>query len=623
MFTLLRFICALLAAFLWNTTALASTTNASFAYLVDAAAVDSASPPVFHSYRSFNSELSLGYRRDPVWIRVTLPISEEDLKPTEVAIRISPYQLSNIALYQLVDGRWLRTDAGAKAKFRTLNPCLDNQHCFKLNPKAAGPTYVRIQTPTILTASIEVLDFSVMRADSASRLVSRSAATTIAAGLLLLGIFFAASEKSRLSFAFFLLQSTVFLTLTGTNGLLAEWFPFFHPDKWLLVTQVALICRTAAFGFLMEALVGSYQSGKTFGRLIKGLYLVQASAILMILLGYEHWAFPVNLMTLITLPLIAPFGVLKAHLLPFEIKRVLLVGCMIFLVMLSWGIISSTNFIFEQGSGAVFHGTADWKLSGLGVAFVLLWLLIAENTRRKIFQASEAQRLELMISEAKYHEKATKERGMLIDMMTHEIKNPLGTIRFAVSALQKKFKPGSEESERSYRLITSVDRIDSLLEHVALSNKLRNSESEIELERLGICNVIEDVIADSDEPERVELYTQGESYRLLNRAIFRVAIENLVVNAQKYSDPGTTIQVSIDTISPLKVLRITVSNHLLRDAIPDLSQLFDPYYRHSANSGLPGMGLGLSLVKSAVERLDGIVEVRIVDAIIHFEITFP
>jgi two-component system, sensor histidine kinase LadS len=271
----------------------------------------------------------------------------------------------------------------------------------------------------------------------------------------------------------------------------------------------------------------------------------------------------------------------------------------------------------------VFHGTADWKLSGLGVAFVLLWLLIAENTRRKIFQASEAQRLELMISEAKYHEKATKERGMLIDMMTHEIKNPLGTIRFAVSALQKKFKPGSEESERSYRLITSVDRIDSLLEHVALSNKLRNSESEIELERLGICNVIEDVIADSDEPERVELYTQGESYRLLNRAIFRVAIENLVVNAQKYSDPGTTIQVSIDTISPLKVLRITVSNHLLRDAIPDLSQLFDPYYRHSANSGLPGMGLGLSLVKSAVERLDGIVEVRIVDAIIHFEITFP
>ena len=59
---------------------------------------------------------------------------------------------------------------------------------------------------------------------------------------------------------------------------------------------------------------------------------------------------------------------------------------------------------------------------------------------------------------------------------------------------------GSEESERSYRLITSIDRIDSLLEHVALSSKLRNSESEIELERLGICNVIEDVIADSDEP---------------------------------------------------------------------------------------------------------------------------
>ena len=217
MFTVLRFICALLAAFLWHTTALASTTNASFAYLVDAAAASSASPRVFNSYRPFNGELSLGYRRDPVWIRVTLPISEEDLKPTEVGIRISPYQLSNIALYQLVDGRWLRTDAGAKAKFRTLNPCLDNQHCFKLNPKAAGPTYVRIQTPTILTASFEVLDLRAIRSDSASRLVSLSSTTTIASSLLLLGIFFVASEKSRLSFAFLSLQSTVFLYLTGSD----------------------------------------------------------------------------------------------------------------------------------------------------------------------------------------------------------------------------------------------------------------------------------------------------------------------------------------------------------------------------------------------------------------------
>ncbi len=623
MFTLLRFICALLAAFLWHTTALASTTNASFAYLVDAAAVDSASPPVFDSYRSFNSELSLGFRKVPVWIRVTLPISEEALQREEVGIRISPYQLTNVALFQFVDGRWLRTDAGAKAKLSNLNPCLDNEHCFKLNPKAAGPSYVRIQTPTILTASFEVLDLRAIRSDSASRLVSLSSTTTIASSLLLLGIFFVASEKSRLSFAFLSLQSTVFLYLTGSNGLLAEWFPFIPPDICVLVTHVSLICRTAAFGFLMEALVGTYQSGKTFDRLIKSVYSVQASATLMIFLGYEYAAFPVNLLTLIFLPPIALFGVIKAQTIPIETKRVLLVGCAIFILVLFWGISSRTNFIFEPGSGVASRDFADWKMTGLGVALVLLWLLIAENARRKFLQVNEAQRLELMISEAKYHEEATKERGMLIDMMTHEIKNPLGTIRFAVSALQKKFKPGSEESERSYRLITSIDRIDSLLEHVALSNKLRNSESEIELERLGICNVIEDVIADSDEPERVELYTQGESYRLLNRVIFRVAIENLVVNAQKYSDPGTTIQVSIDTISPLKVLRITVSNHLLRDAIPDLSQLFDPYYRHSANSGLPGVGLGLSLVKSAVERLDGIVEVRIVSDIIHFEITFP
>jgi two-component system, sensor histidine kinase LadS len=620
-----RFLCALFITLVCAGGAFAGTTTAAIAYFVATTPGDSPDPPTYVSYTPSSGELSLGYQRNPVWIRVTLPMATDAkvARTSEIGIRVSPYQLPHVTFFELVDGRWRRTDAGAQAKRRSLNPCLDGQHCVKLNPKASGPIYVRVQTPTILTLSVEVLDINVLRTDSAARLASLSVSVTIAAGLLLFGLFFAASEKSRLSVAFLFLQSTVFLTLTGTNGQLAEWFPLFSPKAWLTVTHLALMGRTLAFAFLIHAIVRNYQSRKAFERLIQALWLIQLMAAVLILMGYADVAIPTNLFALMSLPPIALFGVLTARTIPANTRRVLVTGCLIFIFMLSWGVISSTNLIVESDNSAVFQGLADRKLSGLGVALFLLWFLINENTRQKLLKVEENQKLQLMISEAKQHEEATKERGMLIDMLTHEIKNPLGTIRFAVSALKSKLSDVAGDHERFRRLMASIDRIDGLLDHVALSNKLRHTDTRLETEQLDICQLIQDITHDSDQPERFKLRIPTTAYRVLNQAIFRVAIENLIVNAEKYSPPGTAIEVAIEPLGTVDAIRITVRNRLSPNAIPDLSQLFKPYYRHVTTSGQPGMGLGLGLVKSAIERLGGIIEARIDSEHIDFEITIP
>jgi signal transduction histidine kinase len=51
--------------------------------------------------------------------------------------------------------------------------------------------------------------------------------------------------------------------------------------------------------------------------------------------------------------------------------------------------------------------------------------------------------------------------------------------------------------------------------------------------------------------------------------------------------------------------------------------LFTSYYRHPNVMGISGMGIGLSLVKSAVERMGGEVGVEILDQQVTFSVHLP
>jgi signal transduction histidine kinase len=70
-------------------------------------------------------------------------------------------------------------------------------------------------------------------------------------------------------------------------------------------------------------------------------------------------------------------------------------------------------------------------------------------------------------------------------------------------------------------------------------------------------------------------------------------------------------------------LVLTVSNHVASENTPDPQQLFTRYYRHPNVMGISGMGIGLSLVKSAVTRMGGEVDVHIQDAQVSFSVCLP
>ena len=78
-------------------------------------------------------------------------------------------------------------------------------------------------------------------------------------------------------------------------------------------------------------------------------------------------------------------------------------------------------------------------------------------------------------------------------------------------------------------------------------------------------------------------------------------------NAEAYGLPEQATRLRVGADADAAYTELEVSNLVAADAAPDKSRVFERYYRHSTSLRLPGMGLGLSLVKTCVEKLGGTV----------------
>jgi len=84
------------------------------------------------------------------------------------------------------------------------------------------------------------------------------------------------------------------------------------------------------------------------------------------------------------------------------------------------------------------------------------------------------------------------------------------------------------------------------------------------------------------------------------------ALGNLLDNATKYSDEGTTITVRIWlTADAPKTVHISVHNQGVCISPEDIRQLFRPYARLQSAGTQRGSGLGLYITKSIIEAHRG------------------
>ncbi len=192
----------------------------------------------------------------------------------------------------------------------------------------------------------------------------------------------------------------------------------------------------------------------------------------------------------------------------------------------------------------------------------------------------------------------------LVSDASHELRTPLTSLRINVELLAD--DPGLSAAERQQVLDRVVAQVTELGQLVGSVTELARGESRPQ--RARRCRPRRGgrrrpgrrppgLAADRPSPPiSSPCRLVGSAHRL------QTAIRNLLDNAAKFGPPDGTVEVS------LRHGELTVRDHGPGIAPEDLLHVFDRFYRARSARGVPGSGLGLSIVRQVTESHGGTVQ---------------
>jgi two-component system, OmpR family, sensor kinase len=203
-----------------------------------------------------------------------------------------------------------------------------------------------------------------------------------------------------------------------------------------------------------------------------------------------------------------------------------------------------------------------------------------------------------------------------VSMASHEFRTPLTIIDGHARRLDRikdAVKP-AEITERAGKIHSAVLRMTHLIDNLLNSSCLIDGganlyfhPADMDMTALlqEVCQLHREMVLGSQITERfaaAAVPMVGDA-----KLLFQV-FSNLLSNAIKYSPGGGGIEVEAATTAD--EVSVGISDHGIGIPKIDLDHLFERYHRGSNVSGIVGTGVGLYLVKMAVDLHGGSVEVK-------------
>jgi two-component system phosphate regulon sensor histidine kinase PhoR len=196
---------------------------------------------------------------------------------------------------------------------------------------------------------------------------------------------------------------------------------------------------------------------------------------------------------------------------------------------------------------------------------------------------------------------------------SHEIRTPVTSIKGFVETLLDGALDDRENVERFLGIIgRHADRLNAIVEDLLnLSRIEQEAESgEISMGKESLGQVVEealDVCGPGSQEKGVTLAQEcggGMTVRM-NASLLVQAVINLVDNAVKYSEPGSTVTVSCGRDESWATIKVVDEGCGIAEE--HLPRLFERFYRvdKARSRSLGGTGLGLAIVKHIVQSHRG------------------
>ena len=230
-------------------------------------------------------------------------------------------------------------------------------------------------------------------------------------------------------------------------------------------------------------------------------------------------------------------------------------------------------------------------------------IIEAADESKRAFTDALQQRMarENAEREAEQQSKQHAETRDLLLMLTHELRTPLGVLRFSLDAARTMpaARARAEEAIRS---------MDSLVERCLQAAHLEADAVAETPDRWSPAVEIPLLVQQCRAPERVQLDIAADSPTAVSRRrILSLIVSVLLDNALKYglTTETTRLRVQPEVLNGDIGLAIEVVNTPGPAGLPDPQRVFQKYYRSPGAHQYSGAGLGLYLSKQLMERLNG------------------
>lgn len=257
----------------------------------------------------------------------------------------------------------------------------------------------------------------------------------------------------------------------------------------------------------------------------------------------------------------------------------------------------------ESTATVNFLGTSR-LLSGEGNPLMRKWY---ELTRQQLEQQRQLNQL----------------KDDIITTISHEAGTPLASMKLAIQMLNSNGNLPPELQQRYWKILQEEwQRLNDLITNITALQQLQSEEISFNPQWVNINFLLEEVVQSFREQwqqerrKQLNLETEGQeqTWRVYTDSQhFRSIITELLTNAGKFAHPNSTVflKLSESNIAGQAYLKVTITNQGLGISEAEKEHIFEPFHRGQGvtEKAIPGIGLGLALIKGLVELLGGKIDV--------------
>ena len=201
-----------------------------------------------------------------------------------------------------------------------------------------------------------------------------------------------------------------------------------------------------------------------------------------------------------------------------------------------------------------------------------------------------------------------KSRGEFVAHVAHELKTPLNVLAMYSEALQGEDGESQEFRIEAVNVIKDeVERLSMLINNLLSITKIEMGNLKIDKQRVRLQDLLRDAFnhvsaSGRDKNLKFEMDLPPELTAVaVDKDLLRIAINNLLVNAIKYTPAGG--RISMTAAETDSAIEIRVADNGIGISPEDQDKIFDKFYRAENDEvrNIGGHGLGLPLAREIIE----------------------